>query len=286
MKVVKALGIAAGIFLSMNAMAQQVSTTATSSPSARPIPEHDVLFRKTVWRKIDLREKQNRPMFSENREITKIIMDAVKSGELTAYANDSVNKPLTREEFASNMTKQEAASGLSEEEIAAGFGNQKEEESAWGAALGESNANANTGPATNEYFAKELYLLELKEDVVFDKKRSRMYHDIQTITIKIPATSNELGIENTLASFKMSDLVRVFRNNPETAIWYNAQNNAQHKNLADAFDLWLFSSYITKISNPGDRALADMHGAGAKGLLAAQEALEALIEYEYSLWSY
>ena len=84
MKVVKALGIAAGIFLSVGAMAQQVSTTASSSSSARPIPEQDILFKKTVWRKIDLREKQNKPMFSENREITKIIMDADKSGELTA----------------------------------------------------------------------------------------------------------------------------------------------------------------------------------------------------------
>lgn len=286
MKVLKALGIAAGILLSVNAMAQQVSTTATSSPSARPIPEHDILFKKTVWRKIDLREKQNKPMFSENRQITKIIMDAVQSGELTAYANDSVNKPLTREEFATNMTKKDEGSGLSQEEIDAGFGAQEEEDDAWGAALGESAGGGDSGPVSNVYFPQELYLLELKENVVFDKKRSRMYHDIQTLTIKIPATTNDLGIEVPLASFKMSDLVRVFRNNPETAIWYNAQNDAQHKNLADAFDLWLFSSYITKISNPGDRALADLHGAGAKGLLAAQDALEALIEYEYSLWSY
>lgn len=286
MKVVKALGIAAGIFLSVSAMAQQVSTTATGSPSARPIPEHDILFKKTVWRKIDLREKQNKPMFSENREITKIIMDAVKSGELTAYANDSVSKPLTREEFVGNMTKKDNTEELSEEEKAAGFGNAKQEEDEWGAALGKDAGKATTGPVSNEFFPKELYLLELKENIVFDKKRSRMYHDIQTITLKVPATTNEMGIENTVASFKMSDLVRVFRNNPETAIWYNAQNDAQHKNLADAFDLWLFSSYITKISNPGDRALSDIYGGGQKGLLAAQDAAEALIEYEYSLWSY
>ena len=286
MKVVKALGIAAGIFLSMNAMAQQVSTTATSSNSARPIPEHDILFKKTVWRKIDLREKQNKPMFSENREITKIIMDAVKSGELTAYANDSVNKPLTREEFTGNMTKKDNTEELSEEEKAAGFGQEAEDDDAWGAALGDKAGKSTTGPVSNEFFAKELYLLELKENIVFDKKRSRMYHDIQTITLKVPATTNEMGIENTVASFKMSDLVRVFRANPETAVWYNAQNDAQHKNLADAFDLWLFSSYITKISNPGDRALSDIYGGGQKGLLAAQDAAEALIEYEYSLWSY
>lgn len=273
------------MMLSYGAVAQQVSTTQSSNPSARPIPESDVLFKKTVWRKIDLREKQNRPLFSENREITKVLIDAVKSGELVAYKTDSVNVPLSREEFLANMTGKDMGGGLTEEEIAAGFGQEEEDDDAWGAALG-TTATQETGPVSNEFFAKQLYLLELKENVVFDKKRSRMYHDIQTISIKVPATLNPLGFEQTVGSFKMSDLVKVFRNNPETAIWYNAQNDAQHKNLADAFDLWLFSSYITKISNPNDRALGDIYGGGKKGLLAAQEALEALIEYEYSLWSY
>jgi gliding motility associated protien GldN len=285
MKLIKAVGVAAGILFSFGAVAQQVSTTQSSNPSARPIPESDVLFKKTVWRKIDLREKQNRPLFSENREITRVLIEAVKSGELVAYKTDSVNVPMTREEFLGNMTAKDMGSGLTEEEIAAGFGQEEEDDDAWGAALG-TTATQDAGPVSNEYFAKQLYLLELKENVVFDKKRSRMYHDIQTISIKVPATLNALGFEQTVGSFKMSDLVKVFRNNPETAIWYNAQNDAQHKNLADAFDLWLFSSYITKISNPGDRALGDIYGGGRKGLLAAQDALEALIEYEYSLWSY
>ncbi|SIT88221.1 gliding motility protein GldN [Pontibacter indicus] len=285
MKLIKVIGVAAGMMLSYGAVAQQVSTTQSSNPSARPIPESDVLFKKTVWRKIDLREKQNRPLFSENREITKVLIEAVKSGELVAYKTDSVNVPLSREEFLANMTAKDMGGGLTEEEIAAGFGQEEEDDDAWGAALG-TTATQETGPVSNEYFAKQLYLLELKENVVFDKKRSRMYHDIQTISIKVPSTLNPLGFEQTVGSFKMSDLVKVFRNNPETAIWYNAQNDAQHKNLADAFDLWLFSSYITKISNPGDRALGDIYGGGKKGLLAAQEALEALIEYEYSLWSY
>lgn len=286
MKLVKVIGVAAGVMLSVGAMAQQVSNTASSNPSARPIPEQDVLFKKTVWRKIDLREKQNKPLFSENREITKIIINAVKSGELTAYKSDSVNTPLTREEFVANLTPKESGDQLSEEEIAAGFGKPQEEDDAWGAALGNKATNGSAAPVSNEFFPKQLYLLELKENVVFDKKRSRMYHDIQTITLKVPATLNPLGFEQVAGSFKMSDLVRVFRNNPDQAIWYNSQNDAQHKNLADAFDLWLFSSYITKISNPGDRDLASIYGGGKKGLLAAQEAAEALIEYEYSLWSY
>lgn len=289
MRLVKVIGVVAGMLFSVGAIAQQVSTTVASNPSARPIPEHDILFKKTVWRKIDLREKMNQPMFSQNREITKVIIDAVKSGELTAYKNDSVSTPLTREEFMGNMTPKEGAGeALTEEEIAAGFGKkaQAEEDDAWGAALGSKATNNNAGPISNEFFANQLYLLELKENVVFDKKRSRMYHDIQTISIKVPSTLNPLGFEQVVGTFKMSDLAKLFKANPETAIWYNAQNDAQHKNLADAFELWLFSSYITKISNTGDRDLATLYGGGKKGLYAAQQAAEALIEFEYSLWSY
>ncbi len=285
MKLLKAFGLAAGILLSGSAMAQQVSTTASGSSSARPIPEHDVLFKKTVWRKIDLREKQNKPMFSQNRQITKIIIDAVKSGELTAYKNDSVSSPITTEEFVGNLTPEMVAEEYSQEEIDAGL-NKPKEDDPWGDVEGIDTSSDDIGPVSNEVFAKDLYLLELKEDVVFDKKRSRMYHDIQTISLIMPSTVNPRGFEEVVASFKMSDLVRVFKSNPETAIWYNANNTAQHKNLADAFDLWLFSSYITKISNPGNESLADQFGGGQKGLLAAQDAAEALIEYEYSLWSY
>ena len=289
MKLVKVLGVAAGLLFSVAALAQDVPppTTVNSNPSARPIPEHDILFKKTVWRKIDLREKQNQPMFSQNREITKVIIDAVKSGELTAYKNDSINSSLTREEFMANMTPKESGEALTEEEIAAGFGQEEQaaEEDAWGEALG-SEAVSDVGPVSSEFFPNQLYLLELKENVVFDKKRSRMYHDIQTISIKVPSTLNPLGFEQVVGTFRMDDLAKLFKANPETAIWYNTQNDAQHKNLADAFDLWLFSSYITKISNTGDRDLATIYGGGEQGLYAAQQALEALIEFEYSLWSY
>ena len=86
--------------------------------------------------------------------------------------------------------------------------------------------------------------------------------------------------------FKYSDLVKVFRNNPQNAIWFNAQNDAQHKNLADAFELWLFNSYITKVSNPSDNMLSDTFGGQREGILAAQQTSADLVEYEYNLWSF
>jgi gliding motility associated protien GldN len=237
----KILTLAAGLTVSISVAAQEQSTTAASTSSARPIPESDVMYKKTVWRSIDLREKQNKPMFSSNREITKVIIDAVKRGEIQAYSNDSLTTPLTVQEFTSKMSRPTAEAGPVVEEDAG----------AWDTAIKTPKAAA--APVNNEFFAKELYQMELVEDMIFDKKRSRMYHDIKAITLVIPSALHPAGIEQPFASFRYSDLAKVFKNNPETAIWFNAQNDAQHKNLADAFDLWLFSSYIVKVSNPTDR---------------------------------
>ncbi len=253
------------------------------------------MFKKTVWRAVDLREKQNLPMFSSGKQITKLITEAVKRGELQPYRSDTLNTPISAQEFFGNMTPAETSGGLTEAEKAAGFDAPAAvEDDGWGtpAPAPKKTATKSTAASTavvtsgNELLPNELYKLEIKEDVVFDKKRSRLYHDIQAITLIMPAKYNSLGFEKPIASFKYSDLARVFRAHPEEALWFNSQNDAQHKNLADAFDLWLFSSYITKVSNVADARLEEQYGAGRKGLLAAQQAMEELIEFEYSLWSY
>lgn len=290
--------LTAGLTLSVAASAQEQATTASSNGSYRPIPNSDIMFRKTIWRAIDLREKQNKPMFAEGKEISRVIIDAVKRGELQAYKNDSLTSTFSAAEVSANMSFAEASAGLSEEEKAAGFTENDfgGGDDGWGApakkgSKGKTTAKAApkpVAPASYEVRPKDLYQMELKEDMIFDKKRSRMYHDIKTITLLVPSTlgSNTAGIEKPVGTFKYSDLVRVFRANPDKAIWFNPQNDAQHKNLADAFELWLFNSYIVKVSNPNDSRLDEIYGSQQQGILASQQAAADLIEYEYNLWSF
>jgi len=285
--------LTAGMMLSVAASAQEQATTASSNGSYRPIPNSDIMFRKTIWRAVDLREKQNKPMFSEGKEISRVILEAVKRGELQAYRNDSLTTTYTPTEVSGNMSYAEASAGLSDEEKAAGFSDDAADD--WGApkktVKGKKVAAAPkkpVAPPSYEYRYKDLYQMELKEDMIFDKKRSRMYHDIKTVTLLVPSTlgSNTSGIEKPIGTFKYSDLVRVFRANPDKAIWFNSQNDAQHKNLADAFELWLFNSYIVKVSNPNDSRLDEIYGGQQQGILASQQAASDLIEYEYNLWSF
>ena len=162
--------LAAGLTLSVAASAQEQATTASSNGSYRPIPNSDIMFRKTIWRAIDLREKQNKPMFSEGKEISRIILEAVKRGELQAYRNDSLTSTLSAKEVSGNMSYQEAAAGLSDEEKAAGFSEDTGDD--WGAPKKGGKSTANAAPAappSYEYRPKDVYQMELKEDMIFDK---------------------------------------------------------------------------------------------------------------------
>lgn len=269
-----------------------VPTTASSgSPSIRPIPESDIMYKREVWRVVDLREKQNQPMFSANREITKIIMDAVKRGDLPVYKDDSLNKQLTIAEYQKAVVKPGEEIVETEEDRQARAEADRQLAQIEAAKRRQQGANyrapaavetAAAGPI--EYSPRDIKKMEIKENVIFDKKRSRMYYDIQAITLKVPNAVT--GFDDIIGAFAYKDLVKVFRDHPKEAIWYNVQNNAQHKNLADAFDLRLFSSYIKKVSNTSDDDLKSIHGGSQQAILAAQRAMEEMIEFENGLWSY
>jgi gliding motility associated protien GldN len=321
--------VLSALTVSLAAQAQEQAAATATTGAVRPIPVSDQMFRKTIWRAIDLREKQNKPMFSDGREISKVIIEAVKRGELQAYKNDSVTSTLNAKEMSANMSYPiEAPIAVDGDDWGGtpapkSSSKAKPADDGWGSpapaakkpatkrvAVTDANGKvvkkngkivyktvpvtsvaAKPAPepkTTDEYRAKDIYQMELTEEMIFDKKRSRMYHQIKTISLKLPSTlkENVSGLEKNVASFKYADLVKVFRNNPQTAIWFNAQNDAQHKNLADAFELWLFNSYITKVSNPAGDDLASTYGGEREGLLASQQIAADLVEYEYNLWSF
>ena len=328
------------------AMAQEKPSTGTNSLSVRAINENDIMMKKTLWRRIDLKEKQNQSMFSKNNEITKYLIDAMKAGLIDGYENDSVTTKLTPEKMQKRLIMPNSAPQLSAEEIAAGFGTEtaaggandgwgdtkkdpkktaaaakpvddgwgtpkkaaaQPVDDGWGTPKKKTTAKNTKGkkaiaPAVvppkdtvavaavpaiqgDEYFAKDFNIMEIKEDWIFDRKRSRLYYDVQTVTIYLPSDKNTAGVETPLATFKYKDLDKLFRSDPKKFIWYNPQNQAQHKNLADAFDLRLFYGRITKVANPGDTDLVGMYG-DKEGLMKSYQTEYELMETEHGLWEY
>mgnify|MGYP001360060109 FL=1 len=253
--------------------------------SLRQVHESYLMWKKTLWRRVDLKEKQNKPFFARNREMSKIIIEAVERGVLIPYDSDSVNDSnvMSREIFIENI--QQADDDIEEEEgfdlddPFAGFGDDDP--------FAEEVEEIAAGPIFIP--KREFSIFEIKEDLYFDRIHSRIYFDIQAITMYLPGDSfyNPAGFEKPIASFRFIDLFNLFKSMNKDAIWYNENNIAQHKNLGDAFLLRLFKGIIVKIANADDIRVSELYAKSRKeGIMASFKVEQDLMEWESNLWEY
>lgn len=312
MRKISLLGLVLVLFgTSFISVAQEIDESGYNYNSVRPIRRADIMYLNTIWRRMDLREKQNEPYFAEQNQITKIVIDAVKAGVLRPFINDSLNTRMSLNQFLENLKVPGGDEGLSKEDIEMGFG--ADDGGGWGSGGGDDGwggggdswggggdggfgggdgggdgggGGGAVAAEADEFFAKQIPLLEIKEDVIFDRKRSRIYHDIQAITLIIPGDYYPSGINKRLATFSYKELVEnVFVDNPQ-ASWFNTSNTSENRNLADAFDLRLFSARIIKYSNPRDAFIEDIYNGDLKVSLGKSQQYEyQLLDYESNLWS-
>ncbi|MEN9959918.1 MAG: hypothetical protein RL045_168 [Bacteroidota bacterium] len=290
--------------LFFGAWAQETSVNPNPN-SAHPIDEADIQYRAQIWRRMDLNEKINQPFFAENNQISKFLIDGVKAGVLTPYSNDSLNTKLSLEQFLDRLKLKGKLEngGLTAEEIAAGFGGDAKAaapassgggvDDGWGTKKTETSKaekpavdDFDKGPivaGVEYYIPKQLSILEIKEDAIIDRKRSRLYFDIQSITLKIPAAQSDAGLEDIVASFRFKDVYKFFKNNPN-CIWFNSTNEMQHRNMADAFDLRFFSARIIKKGNAANKDIFDQFGDGKEALKKSQKLEQQLQDKEAEMW--
>ena len=262
-----------------NSYSQAEVSNGYNPLSLRQVHESYLMWKKTLWRRIDLNEKQNKPFFARNRELSKIIIDAVQEGVLIPYLNDSVNDEnvMSREEFIERM-KQDAVEEEEEEFGDDPFGDDP---------FAETEIEGTPEP---ELIPKrEFSIFEIKEDLYFDRVHSRIYFDIQAVSFYLPGDSfyNLAGFEKQVASFRFIDLYNLFKSMPKDAIWYNENNVAQHKNLGDAFLLRLFKGVIVKLANADDVRITELFDDSRKsGIMASIKIEQELMDWESNLWEY
>ncbi|MCC5946481.1 MAG: gliding motility protein GldN [Bernardetiaceae bacterium] len=253
------------------------------------------LYQKTLWFQIDLKEKQNKPFMARGRELPTLIIEAAKNGIIRPYASDSLRTRLNDETFKNNLKLPGADEGLTDEEIAMGFGDAggggwgDDGGSGWGDEGGWGDDGGGGDEGMDEFFPRDFSVMRVREDLFFDKVRSRMIHDIQSLEIILPAEKNADGggIDKTIGVFSYKELVdNLFKGNPE-AIWYNPHNSSpnSHRNLEEAFELRLFTGHVVKYDNPDDAYIIDMTQNDEKQKIISSMNYEyQLIEYESHLW--
>ena len=295
-------------FLLSALTAVSVSAQTADLPQYNPnsvnaIPRYEHLFKVRVWREIDLREKQNEGFFSKNGEISALIIKAIKSGEIPAiYASDSLTTVKPKETFLQDLTAQKAttydpwspsASYLIDEIVAYNGQNYQAlaDNTGKNPASSPSEWEKTTQGKANEYLASMITTMSIMEDVIFDRRRSRLYYDVQAVQLTVPAANTVSGAVNIdLGWVKYKDLEKVFRNHPREAVWFNRQNSAENKNFADAFLLRLFRASIYKVENPDDARISEIYSDNGRPYRESVWAREweeiRLMEKEHNLWEY
>jgi len=291
-----ALSVVFSLFFAGVAFGQEVEAQFDPNSTLR-IPRYEQLYKIRVWRDVDLREKQNKGFFAVGNEITKLVLNAINSGELAEiFANDSLVTRLTKETVQSRLVASQADPNI------AAWDARRDYYQGDVVVVGSTNYEAivdNRGknPATSgndwqattrgkavPFLPNQIYQMNIKEDVIFDKRRSRLYYDMLAIGFQV--FDENAGFFKDIGWFKYKDLEKLFRNHPEDAIWFNRYNTAENKNYADAFLLRLFKGVIRKIENPDDNSIFDIYANRKEAVMAMEWEEMKMMEREHNLWEY
>lgn len=264
------------------------------APLVKPeVAETQVMFKKTIWRRMDMEEKQNRPFFSLNGEISRLLIEAVDEGLLTPYRSDSCINFMPDIIFVSNISVEREQNPF----VGGGFNSGGFDSFGDESSTEEASEGAESDEARQEAIPEDLFsVLYIKEDLIFDRNRSRMYNYIRSLSIALPRDAgsiyNPAGFERKVAHFRYDDVIALFRGPyADRAKYYNRNNSGKHMNMSDAFELRLFNAPIVKISNPQDldirQQYADLQAKDPLSVIVIQQKYEYdLMEYESELWEY
>jgi hypothetical protein len=291
--------------------------TISNPNSLEKIPYYEQLYRFRVNRVIDLQEKQNSGFQSRKSSISQLIIDLLAEGKLHTYG-DQLGDPA---DFKATVPDSVALK-ISDNYVRAdtqGDWDAKKDYLAGDKVIFNGNvftvrnnitgnptnpnptanqgAFEDLGPMVNSLSQANIVALELIEDVIFDKRRSRLYYDILALGIVL---ENPNSLEKLSTRFYISykefikEVSRMAHSKDlserQKVMWQNRYNPSEGKNFVDAFKLRLFHGVISKVENPDNATIqqifADNGRSYSEAVFARWEQEMILMEKEHNLWEF
>ncbi|MFT6137077.1 MAG: gliding motility associated protein GldN [Salibacteraceae bacterium] len=249
-----------------------------NTPSRKIIPytnlrQADVMWQKRVWRRIDLRKKQNQVFYfpEEPSQGRKNLFDYIKEGliddgTLTGYDPGPPTDP--DDEFTRAYTAEEVLKRM----VTA---TEVEEFDEFGEVTGVLTVFDTLRSAQIKFY-------EVKEEWFFERQRSVM--DVRIIGIKPMAE-----VEGPDGNPTLQDLFWIYF--PEARYVFansevfNRKNDAERRTYEDVFWKRQFESTVIKVSNVYDRQIRD-YKTGLDALLEAEKIEMEIFNYEHDLWHF
>ena len=258
-------------------------------PFKKPIPyapvrEADVYYEKTVWRMVDLRQKQNLPLYypiAPNRKIGgrvnffHLLLEGLERGEITAY-----NPMPVSDEFASNQVK-------TYEEII-GNPSLKDEDRE------EISVSVFTGadttimiPGADVLQDQEVVRILIKEKWFFDRRHSRL--DCRVVGI-CPYFHFQKLLEGGETRLSIIPVMWLYYDEIRPLLArhavFNPLNDAQNVSYDDFFMMHRYSGVIEKETNVYNNRYISDYAKGVDALFEAARIENEIFNFEQDQWEY
>lgn len=226
--------------------------------------EADIMWKRRIWRMIDVKEKINLPFINPQRPLISILLEAAQSGDLRVF------DPIGGDNFSMLMddkTLNSLAGGIDSVRVL--NPETYEEEIVLEERLFDPTS-------VRRYRIQEMWF--------FDKESSTMKVRILGIAPMIQETTENVGrtVDRPMFWIYYPEARQLLAN--ESAFAYG--NDAANRSWEDVFEYRFFNSYITKSSNVLDMRIDRPERSGREQLLESERIKQEIFNYEQDLWSY
>ncbi|MEG2278063.1 MAG: gliding motility protein GldN, partial [Odoribacter sp.] len=239
------------------------------TPLALPYVEpSEVIWCKTVWRELVLREKMNLPLYypttplDGRMSLIDVLMQGIEKSFKTAYEDDELTTPLTlaeiKEKFGAStdtLTKRNSETGEME-----------------------------TLTVNNDIHTDDVKRIQVKELWYFSKRTSRL--EVRIIALCPIREYTKEDADGVLKRELFWVDYGEFRDLFSKQGVYNFKNDALRLSLDDIFLKRYFSSRIIRETNPYNNRSIQSYSTGMDAVLRSDEIKNEIFEYEQDLWEY
>lgn len=245
-------------------MIDRVENRVNRTMEWHTIREIDIAYKRRLWRRIDIKEKQNMPFIYEGDEYSgggafvEILLDAVKRGKIRAFQDDRFTSVLSYEDVQSKLMTSEDV------EITDPI-------------TGETRIER----VQNTFDPNNVAMYEVQEDYIFDRNVGRPIPRLRSITANFAVSD-----PNTGEFRNWSPLFTIYYPEARSVLSqfevYNPTNDLHRMSWSDYLDRMMYNAYVVKTSynNPtGER-----FQGGLDGLMKGQKEVESMIQRDMDMW--